>query len=124
MEDNLNLTKDPHYDLSVHPAFASECTVTHKDGTVKRLYKQQAKHDCRPKGHPKKHVIKLKGKNGNTRDITITIEDNTYAIHSLKLELYDPSRDVNDKDKYNPGTTETFTVMNSAETCPPDCGGT
>ena len=64
-------------------------------------------------------MIRLKGKNGSKRDITITIDDPEHSVHSLSLELYDESRDPNYQETFNPGTTETFTVTNSALTCPP-----
>jgi hypothetical protein len=122
-EHHKTVTADPEYDVTFHPGFASECTITRKgEGPPKQLYKQTEKHDCRPEGgHPKKHVIRLKGKNGSKRDITITIDDPEHSVHSLSLELYDESRDVTDAAKFDPGTTETFTVTNTADTCPPHC---
>lgn len=126
MDKHKTVTDDPEYDVTFHPGFASECTITRtSDNASRKLYKQTERHDCRPEGgHPKKHVIKLKGKNGKKRDITITIDDPTYCVHSLSLELYDESRDPNYEETYNPGTTETFTVMNTANTCPPYCDPT
>jgi hypothetical protein len=123
MENHKTITTDPDYDVTFHPGFASECTITRTaDNAARQIYKQSGRHDCRAEGgHPKKHVIKLKGKNGKKRDITITIEDPTHSVHSLQLALYDESRDVNSKETFNPGTTETFTVMNTALTCPPYC---
>jgi hypothetical protein len=110
------------YEVTFHPGFASQATITRKaDNAVEQLYKQDGLHRCGPEGHPKKHVIKLKGKNGSKRDITITIDDPEYSVHSLSLELYDESRDPNYKETFNPGTTETFTVTNTANTCPPYC---
>lgn len=122
MNNHKTITTDPDYEVMLHPGFASEATITRKgDNSVKQLYKQTEKHHCGKEGHPKKHVIKLKGKNGSKRDITITIDDPSYSVHSLSLELYDESRDPNYEDTFNPGTTETFTVMNTANTCPPYC---
>ena len=121
MEDHITLTTDPDYDVVVHPAFASECTLTSRsDGSVKTLYRQDRSkaHDCRGKGHPKKHTIKLKGK-GNRRDITITIDDPDHSVASLALELYPEGRDPTAGDETEP--TDTFTVMNNAFTCPPHC---
>lgn len=124
MDKHKTVTADATYDVTFHPAFASECTITSKrDNSVKQLYKQTEKHNCGTEGHPKKHVIRLKGKNGSKRDITITIDDPTYSVHSLSLELYDESRDPNHEKTFDPGTTETFTVMNTAATCPPFCEG-
>ena len=120
MNNHKTVTNDPTYDVTFHPGFASECTVTRTaDKTVKQLYKQTEKHNCGSEGHPKKHVIKLKGKNGSRRDITITIEDPTHSVHSLKLSLYDESRDPAVDQTFD--ATEEFTVMNSALTCPPVC---
>lgn len=121
-DKHKTVTADPEYDVTFHPGFASECTITRKaDNSAKQLYKQSEKHHCDDEGHPKSHVIRLKGKNGSKRDITITIDDPEHSVHSLSLELYDESRDVTDAAKFDPGTTETFTVMNTADTCPPHC---
>lgn len=121
MDKHKTVTDDAEYDVTFHPGFASECTVTTlADNAKRQLYKQSEKHDCRPEGgHPKKHVIKLKGKNGKNRDITITIEDPTHSVHSLKLSLYDEARDPMVNQTFD--ATEEFTVMNSAMTCPPVC---
>lgn len=108
------------YFVKLHPAFASACTVTPNGGTGARreLYRQPAGNvvDCRTKGHPKKHVFKLKGKS-NGRDITITIDDPSHSIHSLRLELYKPGR--------KPGETgevgDVVMLENNAKTCPPHC---
>lgn len=122
--DHRTITSDATYDVTLHPAFASECTITRKsDSSVRQLYKQTERHHCKDRKHPKRHVIKLKGKNGSNRDITITIDDPKHAIHSLRLELYDESRDPHYAETYDPGTTETFSVSNLADTCPPNCGG-
>lgn len=122
MNEHKTVTDDTDYDVTFHPGFASECTITRTaDNSVKQLYKQTEKHNCGANGHPKKHVIKLKGKNGSTRDITITIEDPTHSVHSLKMSLYDESRDPAVDQAFD--TTEEFTVMNSALTCPPVCEG-
>lgn len=122
MEDHKTVTVDTDYDVTFHPAFASACVVEKKGGARKELYRQPDNDvvDCNEKGHPKKHVIKLKGKNGSKRDITITIEDPEHSVHSLSLELYDEARDPKMDQTFD--TTETFTVMNSAMTCPPVCG--
>ncbi|HWK89949.1 MAG TPA: hypothetical protein VNP72_08130 [Longimicrobium sp.] len=126
MEHHITKSDDPDFDVTVHPGFASSVVVTHKNGTRRELYRQpkgQA-HDCRPHGgHPKKHVIKLKGKGSNGRDVTITIDDPNHSIHSLSFELYEAGRDPANADSTT-ATDETVTVMNSAETCPPFCGTT
>jgi hypothetical protein len=121
-KNHKTVTADSEYDVTFHPGFASECTITRKgENTARQLYKQTEQHNCGSEGHPKKHVIKLKGKNGKKRDITITIDDPEHSVHSLSLELYDESRDPNYIETFNPGVTETFTVMNTADTCPPNC---
>jgi hypothetical protein len=121
MDDHKTVTRDADYDVTFHPAFASACVVEKKGGARKELYRQPENDvvDC-SKGHPKKHVIRLKGKNGSKRDITITIDDPEHSVHSLSLELYDEARDPRVNKDFD--TTETFTVMNSAMTCPPVCG--
>ena len=122
MDNHKTVTTDSEYDITVHPGFASAAVITRKaDNAARQLYKQEGKHNCGTEGHPKRHVIKLKGKNGSKRDITITIDDPTHCVHSLSLDLYDESRDPTKEETFNPGTTETFTVMNTAATCPPFC---
>lgn len=112
------------YSVRLHPAFASACTITRKGQTqAQDLYRQgTAKKDvvnCQAKGHPKKHVFKLKGKS-NGRDITITIEDPSHSIHTLRLELYKEGR--------KPGETgevgDIVMLENNAITCPPVCDPT
>ena len=109
------------YFVKLHPAFASACTITRNGQTQARdLYRQGTEKkdvvDCQAKGHPKKHVFKLKGKS-NGRDITITIEDPSHSIHSLRLELYKQGR--------KPGETgevgDIVMLENNAITCPPHC---
>ncbi|HEX2079330.1 MAG TPA: hypothetical protein VHG08_16510 [Longimicrobium sp.] len=144
MDDQTTMTADPNnapapaagtvppghrkvegsdYDITFHPAFASACTVQNKGETVARdLYRQGNRPEdvvhC-PEGHPKKHVIRLKGKNGNQRDITITIDDPSHSLHRISLALYDPARSPLSKQSYD--ATETFTLENDAKTCPPYC---
>lgn len=117
--DHKTIHTDAHYDVTFHPAFASRCAVKPKNGTERDLYRQGQGREhvvhC-PGGHPKKHVIKLKGK-GNRRDITITIEDPEHSIHSLRLELYDEGRVAGKAAE----TGDVFTIENNAKTCPPYC---
>jgi hypothetical protein len=116
--EHSTLQTDTDYEIMLHPAFASACTVKTAGGTTRDLYRQQPGTvvNCQAKGHPKKHVLKLKGK-ANGRDITITIEDPSHSIHSLRLELYKEGR--------QPGQLadvgEVVTVENNAKTCPPLC---
>jgi hypothetical protein len=119
--DHVTVTADSHYDLTFHPAFASRATVTHKqDGVARELYRQDKTKpvDCSAHGHPKRHVIRLKGK-GNNRDVTITVDDPNHTLHSLSMELYDDGRDPSQTGDWS--ASETFTVENNAKTCPPDC---
>lgn len=121
MNDHKTVTDDARYDITFHPAFASECAVTDKaTGQTRKLYVQDRSkpENVKDKGHPKKHTIKLKGK-GNNRDITITIDDPSHTIHSLSFELYDEARDPAQTGSW--GSTETVTVTNTAVTCPPYC---
>jgi hypothetical protein len=106
------------YQITLHPAFASACTVTPAGGAPRDLFRQAPGTvvDCKAKGHPKKHVLKLKGKT-NGRDITITIEDPEHSIHLLRLELYKPGRKPGDPVEVG----DVFTVENDAKTCPPMC---
>lgn len=115
-----HVTKHDKYDVSFHPAFASSCVIEHKDGGKHTLYEQDKSQpvDC-SNGHPKKHVIRLKGKNGSNRDITLTIDDPNHDLAGLTLSLYDEARDPMVATQFD--TTESFTVMNNALTCPPYC---
>jgi hypothetical protein len=96
----------------------TEHSTVATDSAARDLYRQAPGTvvNCQAKGHPKKHVLKLKGKS-NGRDITITIEDPTHSIHSLRLQLYKPGR--------KPGQTaevgDVVTLENNAKTCPPLC---
>ena len=116
-----HVTGHGKYDVSFHPAFASSCVIEDRDGQKHTLYEQDR---TRPvdvsNGHPTRHVIRLKGKNGSTRDITVTIDDPNHDLAGLTLSLYDEARDPMLTTKF--GTTESFTVMNDALTCPPYCG--
>ena len=121
MEDHKTIDVDSDYDVTFHPAFASRCTVTHKDGSEKELYKQSSAHQLNGKSHPKKHVVKIKGKNGRTRDITVTIDDPNHADHSLRMELYDEGYDPMEPQAFAGG--DVVTIENQATTCPPFCEG-
>lgn len=116
--DHSQLSEDSDYEVMLHPAFASACTVAPAGGAPRDLYRQPPGTvvNCQAKGHPKKHVIRLKGKN-NGRDITITIEDPEHSIHSLRLELYKPGRKPGDPVEVG----DVVTVENDAKTCPPMC---
>lgn len=119
--DHVTVTADADYDVSFHPAFASRATVSRKDdGSVKELYRQDRSKpvNTRGKGHPKRHVITLRGK-GNNRDVTITVDDPNHSLHSLSFELYDQNRTPLQTGDWK--ATETFTIENNAKTCPPDC---
>jgi hypothetical protein len=120
IDDHVVKTDDSEYDITFHPAFASKCVVQHKDGETRELYRQSETHNLGGKGHPKRHVLKIKGKNGRTRDITITIDDPNHSVHSLKLELYDEGYDpMKPLAKYEGGDIVAFD--NLASTCPPTC---
>jgi hypothetical protein len=120
MEDHIVKNDDDEYEITFHPAFASKCIVEHKDGGTRELYRQTQTHNLKDKKHPKRHVVKVKGKNGRTRDITITIDDPNHAIHSLRMELYDEGYDpMKPVPRYEGGDVVTF--ENLASTCPPNC---
>jgi hypothetical protein len=120
MQDHVVKSDDDRYEIAFHPAFASRCAVTHKDGSTKELYRQEGVYNLDGKGHPTQHVLRLTGKNGCTRDITITIDDPNHSIHSLRLELYDEGYDpMKPLAKYTGGDVVAFD--NLATTCPPTC---
>lgn len=116
--EHSTVATDPAYEVMLHPAFASACTVTPAGGTSRDLYRQAPGSvvDCNAKGHPKKHVLKLKGKS-NGRDITITIDDPSHSIHSLRLQLYAEGRTAGE----TADAGDVITVENNAITCPPHC---
>lgn len=119
---NEHTAGDNEYDVTFDRAFASSCTVTDRQtGATRKLYEQDRTKpvDVRASGHPKKHRIVLKGKNGKKRDITITIDDPDHVIHGLTLDLYKEGRDPTVSGGSEP--TETFTVTNDSVTCPPVC---
>ncbi|HEY0025737.1 MAG TPA: hypothetical protein VGB24_22810 [Longimicrobium sp.] len=120
MDDHKTVSSD-NYDVSFHPAFASSCVIEPVGGTAETLYRQDESKpvDCRGKGHPKKHTIKLKGKN-NKRDVTITIDDPNHNIASLQIRLYHDDRVPGEEGEYS----DVFTVENNAKTCPPHCDDT
>ena len=117
MEDHKTVSTN-NYDVSFHPAFASSCVIEPVGGTAETLYRQDRGKpvDCKAKGHPKQHKIKLKGKN-NKRDITITIDDPNHNIASLQIRLYREDRVPGTDGEYS----DVFTVENNANTCPPNC---
>ncbi|MBW3571815.1 MAG: hypothetical protein KY467_11975 [Gemmatimonadetes bacterium] len=113
------LNGDADYELTVHPAFASACTVT-KNGVAHGLYQQAGTHQLNGKPVPKKHTIRLKAKKGK-KDITLTLNDAAHSVKKITIELYKDEHDPTKKDT----TTETdtvFTVENDAKLCPPNCG--
>lgn len=113
------LSADTDYELTVHPAFASACTVT-RNGVAKGLYTQSGAHRLNGKAVPKKHTIRLKAKQGK-KDITLTLTDAGHSVKKITIELYkdehDPTVDGTNKD-----TDTVFTVENDATLCPPTCG--
>lgn len=122
-DEHITVGTDPHYDVTVHPAFASSCTVTDRaTGQSRKLYEQDRGKpvDVRKNGHPKKHRIVLKGKNGKRRNITITIDDPEHAIHGITLDLYAEGRDPMRADRSS-DSVERVTVLNDSTTCPPVC---
>lgn len=121
-DEHITVGSDPHYEVTVHPAFASSCTVTDRaTGQSRKLYEQDRSKpvDVRKNGHPKKHRIVLKGKNGKRRNITITIDDPEYAIHSLSLGLYEEGHTPSVEGDSD--AVESFDFTNAALTCPPYC---
>lgn len=120
MKDHIVKTDDNEYEITVHPAFASRCTVAPKDGEGRELYKQKGIHKLNGKKIPKEHTIRLKGKNGSKRDITITLNDPSHNIAKITVELYDESHDPATAMAAS-DTTTVFSVENHARVCPPIC---
>lgn len=121
-DGHITIGDDSEYELTVHPAFASACTVTNKaTGQARKLYEQDRTKpvDVRANGHPKKHRIVLKGKNGKKRNVTITVDDPDHAIASLSFSLYEESHDPTVQS--DSASTESVEVINDAHTCPPYC---
>lgn len=121
MDEHIVSADDGEYEVTVHPAFASRCTITGADGESRDLYRQSGTYHLNGRGVPKKHTIRLKGKNGSNRDITITLNDASHSVARIRVELYhedhDPMR------LSSPTVTDTvFEVENLAKLCPPSCG--
>lgn len=115
-----HITKEKNnYKVTVHPAFASRCTVNHRDNGECEVYKQDKPHKLNGQGHPKKHKIVLKGGPHN-RDITIEIDDPHHAIHNVTLQLYG-ERTALMGSGIAEEPVETFSTDNVASTCPPVC---
>jgi hypothetical protein len=112
------LGDDADYELTVHPAFASGCTVT-KNGVPHGLYTQSGKHQLNGKAIPKKHTIRLKARSGK-KDVTLTLNDAGYSVKKITIELYKDEHDPTKKDT-NKDTDVVFTVENDATLCPPTC---
>lgn len=119
MKDHIVKTDDNEYEITVHPAFASRCTIGPKGGEGRELYRQKGIHQLNGKKVPKQHTIRLKGKNGK-RDITITLDDAAHSVAKITVELYDESHDPTTALKASP-TDTVFSVENSAKICPPIC---
>lgn len=120
MEDHIIKTDDNEYEITVHPAFASRCTVGSKGAEARELYRQQGVHKLNGKAKPNKHTIRLKGKNGSKRDITITLDDKAHSVARITVELYDESHDPATA-MVASDTDTVFTVENHAKLCPPNC---
>lgn len=116
------VTSDSEYELTVHPAFASACTVASNGGAARDLYRQSGKHQLNGKELPKRHTIRLKARSGK-KDITLAISDAGYSVKKITIELYkdshDPTKAATTKD-----SDVVFTVENDAITCPPVCDPT
>jgi hypothetical protein len=119
MEDHIVKTDDNEYEVTIHPAFASRCSVKGKDGE-RELFKQDGVHHLKGKTVPKKHTIRLKAKNGSKRDICITLDDAAHSVARITVELYADGHDPHTA--LTAGETDTvFTVENNARICPPIC---
>lgn len=119
MKDHIVKTDDNEYEVTLHPAFASRCTVSGKGGE-RELFKQKGVHQLRGKAVPKKHTIRLKGKNGSKRDITITLDDAAHSVARITVELYEEGHDPSTAVEAS-STDTVFVVENNAKICPPIC---
>lgn len=122
MDKHKTVKDDSQYEVTLHPGFASECTVTQKsNGNSRSLYQQTEIYHCGDEGHPTEHRIVVTEKSGAQRSVTITVNDPSHILHSIKLDLYEAGRDPKVKKDWK--SNDTITVMNTAETCPPNCIG-
>jgi hypothetical protein len=121
MEDHLTVSSDPEFEVEVHPAFASECTVESK-GSKRSVYKQDRSKpvDVRGKGHPKQHQIRIKSKDGK-RDLTLIVKDPSHTLAKITVELYAEGHDPAVSGSATVDSDTTLTVANAAFTCPPWC---
>ena len=119
-ETHKFMTGDSVYELTVHPAFASACTVASNGGAPRELYRQEGRHELKGKDIPKRHTIRLKAKGGK-KDITLAVNDAGYSIKKITIELYKDAHDPTQKDTTKESDT-VFTVENDAKLCPPTCG--
>lgn len=108
------------YQLSFYPGFASRCTLRDADGTERELYRQEKPYRL-PAGQTRprtQHRLRLKG-GARQQDVTLEIQDPGHRIARIVVELYDQN--------HQPGggtgdpTSETLTVSQDAQTCPPSC---
>ena len=107
------------YEVTLHPAFSSRCSIRTGDTPEREIYRQQEKHVL-PNGasHPQRHVVRLKG-GAHNRDLELVIKDPKHHVARIIVELH--------AEGHRPGTgtaeepVETMTVDNFASTCPPDC---
>lgn len=118
MEDHLTVGEDPEFEIEVHPAFASRATIGRNGEAPRELYKQKGVHHLKGKPHPKRHQIRLKGKNGR-RDLTIAVTDPNYSVAKITVELYPEGHDPTTGAQAE--SEMTLMVYNDPDTCPPHC---
>lgn len=116
MDDHIK-AEDTEFELVVHPAFASRCTVKRNGGAEREIYKQKDVYHLNGRKRPTKHQIRLKGK-GNQRDISFQVDDPNHSIARITVELYAEGHAVNSEDN---DTDTVFTIENDASICPPRC---
>jgi hypothetical protein len=121
MKDHIVKSDDNEYEITVHPAFASRCTVAGKNGEARELFKQEGVHHLNGNPVPKKHTIRLKSKNGGKRDVCITLDDAAHSVARITVELYPDTHDPTTAMEASE-TDTVFTVENNARICPPICG--
>ena len=119
MKDHIVKTDDNEYEITFHPAFASRCTVSGKDGE-RELFRQKGVYQLRGRPVPKQHTIRIRAKNGSKRDITIRLDDAAHSVARITVELYEEGHDP--MTAVTASSTDTvFTVENSAKICTPIC---
>lgn len=118
-QDHQTISKDG-YQVTIHPAFASRCSVTPTGQAEKELFRQtETYHLPAGKGHPERHTVRIGG-GPHQRSVELTIHDPQHHVARIIVEMYKHPRDPMSKEPAGE-PTETFSVENQSDTCPPNC---